>query len=500
MFTLNAWAIDAIVRKLNEKLNGSQLISCFSSSKDDWFLNTSRGAIQIKFYRRIPFILFPETSNLPVRNRLLFIKPENQISVERIWSIEGDRSFCIKLGQFTLLFNFFGIRSDIILFDGGTGMRSFRAQNSLSEFPESEMGPANYENEMVSATDFDSLKKQFRSFPDILEEQASARRYFNGFSKAFISLYLKEEFAKPWYFHPDSPPYLDFKGEEDAIRFDNPLEAVHHFSIHYLRYIRFEDRRKEALHAEFEKIKRLEQKIQSFETHLNKVLSQTAFSQKGDILMANLHNMEKGLDQIRLFNFYNNKEEVISLKPDLNPQQNAARYYRKGKQQHIEIEFIQKSLEEHKKLLAEANERVEKWQNQHMDERFSQPEIQQNATLQSKRKTFIIEEEGFEIWVGRNASDNDELLRKAHKNDLWLHARSIKGAHVIVRCGQRGTPPESVVERAARLAAYNSEARGSEWVPVVVTERKYVRKRKGAAAGEVVVDREDTIMAQPSLD
>jgi predicted ribosome quality control (RQC) complex YloA/Tae2 family protein len=68
---------------------------------------------------------------------------------------------------------------------------------------------------------------------------------------------------------------------------------------------------------------------------------------------------------------------------------------------------------------------------------------------------------------------------------------------VIIRCGNRPKPPEIVLERAAQLAAYNSSAKGSEWVPVMITERKYVRKKKGLAAGEVIVERETTVMAEP---
>jgi len=98
-----------------------------------------------------------------------------------------------------------------------------------------------------------------------------------------------------------------------------------------------------------------------------------------------------------------------------------------------------------------------------------------------------IEAEGFIILVGRNARDNDRLLREANPSDLWLHAKGVAGSHVIVKRGGRREIPERVVDRAARLAAVHSKARGERRVEVWVTEVKHVRKPKGAPDGLVNV-------------
>ncbi|MDD4904481.1 MAG: NFACT family protein, partial [Candidatus Bipolaricaulis sp.] len=44
------------------------------------------------------------------------------------------------------------------------------------------------------------------------------------------------------------------------------------------------------------------------------------------------------------------------------------------------------------------------------------------------------EVEGYTVWVGRSAAQNDQLLRDAHPEDVWLHARGVAGSHVVVRC------------------------------------------------------------------
>jgi len=90
------------------------------------------------------------------------------------------------------------------------------------------------------------------------------------------------------------------------------------------------------------------------------------------------------------------------------------------------------------------------------------------------------------------------MLRLAHKEDLWLHARGSAGSHVIVRMKKRTVrPPMAVLEKVAAIAAWYSKQKGSSLVPVILTQRKYVRKPKGAPAGLVLVDREDVLMVKP---
>lgn len=100
--------------------------------------------------------------------------------------------------------------------------------------------------------------------------------------------------------------------------------------------------------------------------------------------------------------------------------------------------------------------------------------------------------QGFAILVGRGARENDLLtFREARPHDLWLHASGYSGSHVVVRRPDRETevPPE-VVETAARLAAWNSKARGSGGkVEVHLCRAGDVRKRPGAPAGQVVLEK-----------
>lgn len=102
---------------------------------------------------------------------------------------------------------------------------------------------------------------------------------------------------------------------------------------------------------------------------------------------------------------------------------------------------------------------------------------------------------GAKILVGRGAKENDALtLRIAKPYDLFLHARGVPGAHIIVPL-QRGAscPPDLLVD-AALLAAYHSEARGENPVEITYAERRHVRKTKGAPPGQVKVEREKVML------
>lgn len=106
---------------------------------------------------------------------------------------------------------------------------------------------------------------------------------------------------------------------------------------------------------------------------------------------------------------------------------------------------------------------------------------------------------GLEIRVGRSGRANDELtFHHSAPDDIWLHARDVAGAHVILRWQDREqNPPKRDLVEAAVLAALNSRARTAGTVPVDWTRRKYVRKPRKAPPGAVLPDRVQTLFVEP---
>lgn len=111
-----------------------------------------------------------------------------------------------------------------------------------------------------------------------------------------------------------------------------------------------------------------------------------------------------------------------------------------------------------------------------------------------------VSSDGYEILVGKNNRQNDELtLKTAEKTDIWFHTKDIPGSHVIIRANGE-TPPEQTYIEAAFLAAKNSKAAASRAVAVDYTPVKYVKKPSGAKPGMVIYTTNKTIFADPQND
>src|SRR6185369_7547785 len=99
---------------------------------------------------------------------------------------------------------------------------------------------------------------------------------------------------------------------------------------------------------------------------------------------------------------------------------------------------------------------------------------------------------GGRIWVGKGAQDNDELTFKlARPHHLWLHARGVTGAHVVIPLERGATAPQELLLDAATLAAHHSQSKGELKSEVSYTQVKFVKKVKGVA-GAVTYTREKT--------
>ncbi|MEO7034831.1 MAG: NFACT RNA binding domain-containing protein [Polyangiaceae bacterium] len=108
--------------------------------------------------------------------------------------------------------------------------------------------------------------------------------------------------------------------------------------------------------------------------------------------------------------------------------------------------------------------------------------------------------DGFEILVGKQATDNDHLtFNVAQPHDLWLHvAGGTPGSHVVIRNLEGGAVPEAVTRCAAELAAWYSKARNATKVEVHVCRASDVKKARGAPAGQVQIARYKSVRVAPA--
>jgi predicted ribosome quality control (RQC) complex YloA/Tae2 family protein len=121
-------------------------------------------------------------------------------------------------------------------------------------------------------------------------------------------------------------------------------------------------------------------------------------------------------------------------------------------------------------------------------------------TSEKTYRQFDLDPRWFAI-VGRSNHENDEITFKvAAPTDYWFHAQGVAGSHVVLKSRGGGDgPPARIIQWTASLAAHFSKARHSHLVPVIYTQKKYVRKFRGAKPGQVTCERETMVMVPPTL-
>lgn len=245
---------------------------------------------------------------------------------------------------------------------------------------------------------------------------------------------------------------------------------------------------------------------------LNKPSRSETHENMGHLLMAQPHKYQSGSSVAIVPDLISGGADVeIPMDPLLTAIENATQYYEKAKAARAAREVSKDRLQALQKTATELQKLLDGALNLKSEEEVAAFETQHSSWLKTLQtgndledsvpyRRFVLEE-GYEVWVGRNAKQNDQLtLHDARKYDLWLHARGVAGSHTVLRLrGQGDKPPHRIIEQAAAIAAWFSKARPSALVPVIVVERKYVRKPRKSLPGTVVVEREKVLLVEPKL-
>lgn len=248
-----------------------------------------------------------------------------------------------------------------------------------------------------------------------------------------------------------------------------------------------------------------ERRIGSLTAELAKVGEAERLRAQGDLLLAHLDWVEPGAPSVVLPDFDGGETEV-SLDPALRPHENAERLYDEARRRARAEARIPELLEQAERERArwtgavaalEAGE-VPEWVAGAL--KRSEQKEKRAKTAPSERLPYRLYRTsgGLEVRVGRTSKDNDRLtFGHCLPADVWLHARSVPGSHVVLRWTGEGAPPAKDLEEAATLAAWYSKARTSGTVAVDWTRRKYVRKPRGAPPGRVSILHAKTVFVAP---
>ena len=234
----------------------------------------------------------------------------------------------------------------------------------------------------------------------------------------------------------------------------------------------------------------------------------------GELINTYGYGLEEGCKSFQALNYYTNEEITIPLDPTLTAGENAKKYFdRYGKLKRTEEALTEQIAEtqseiEHLESISNALDiaRAESDLSQIKEELTEYGFIKKHSSsrkgqkAQSKSKPFhYISSDGFDIFVGKNNFQNDELtFRLASGNDWWFHAKKMAGSHVVVKTPD-GEMPDRTFEEAGRLAAFYSKGRTAPKVEIDYIQKKHVKKPAGAKPGFVVYYTNYSLMAEPDI-
>ena len=248
----------------------------------------------------------------------------------------------------------------------------------------------------------------------------------------------------------------------------------------------------------------LERNVRKYELQL-KQMSDSEKKDKyrvyGELLTVYGYSAEPGAEKIIVNDYNTGKDVTITLDPTLTPSQNAKKYFDK----YTKLKRTAEALEEQMKETKEAIDQLESIQTaleiaqkeadlaQIKQELADSGYIKSHPTGKNGRKEKItskpfhyLSSDGFDIYVGKNNIQNDELTFKtANGGDWWFHAKKIPGSHVVLITGGKEVP-DRAFEEAAALAAFYSKGKNQEKVEIDYVMRKEVKKPGGAKPGFVV--------------
>lgn len=221
----------------------------------------------------------------------------------------------------------------------------------------------------------------------------------------------------------------------------------------------------------------------------------------GELIHTYGYGVPEGARSMQALNYYTNEEITIPLDSTLTAQENAKRYFDKYGKLKRTFEAVTKLLEETRNEI-EHLESIQTALDMALTEEDLAPvreELVEYGYIRRKsgrnsgkkpklssRPYHYLSSDGFDIYVGKNNFQNDELtFQFASGNDWWFHAKGVPGSHVILKSEGRELP-DRAFEEAGRLAAYYSKNRGGDKVEIDYVEKKHVKKPGGGKPGFVV--------------
>jgi predicted ribosome quality control (RQC) complex YloA/Tae2 family protein len=520
----NFYALIYLTEVLKNKCNGQSFEFSTSPHKDVWesYLSDNESRFRLKFSTNPEeTALFVDSDRPPKKaNTTSFFDVLSGKSIKEVSMADNDRFITVSFDDhYSLLFQIFGNSPNIFLIKDNMILESFKSPNDFEGQPppeprKSSTAKTPSKNDPVKQVIIKLDPKFPRHLIPLIIDEFRLKGKSIQEIKNVVDTLIDAMLNKPQFrvldngnlclIPEDLLPYTSLKV------FDNVNDAIRHAYYKTTNERRLEARRQSIKPKIDRIINKYESTIQQLK-HADKGLKRAdKYEKYGHILMAHAHEKNEFNESVTFPDLYNQDEMVeIPVKPKKSLAENAQYYYQKSNKSKRNVEESKRRLGEIKiklKKLKELQQSLNKmdkiyefrdWYKEHENDLLEAGVLK--ADTEKKTPSYrILEIDGYQVWVGKNAKSNDQLTTDAHKEDVWMHARGVSGSHVVIRMdNHKEMPPKKTLLKAASVAAYNSKARGYGLAPVIITKRKYVVKPKGAPTGAVRVNREEVEMVKP---
>lgn len=233
----------------------------------------------------------------------------------------------------------------------------------------------------------------------------------------------------------------------------------------------------------------------------------------GDLLLANSAHAERKGNIVSVTDVFEPSAPQIEIKVDESDSiaEAAQKYFRKYTKSRNAVAQIETRIRSAREQIESAERRgravedaITREDVEFLRSFAGKTDQKKQADRDRKARQFpsgirsFVSSDGFEVLVGKKATDNDVLSFKiANSRDLWMHAADYPGSHVLIRNPGRKEIPQKTLLEAAQLAAFYSQGKKQTKAAVHYTEKKFVNKPKGAAPGLVRLASFRTLIVEP---
>lgn len=228
--------------------------------------------------------------------------------------------------------------------------------------------------------------------------------------------------------------------------------------------------------------------LKTIDAKKKEFLNRESLKIKGDLILSHAHEIKKEQKKLSCFDFVNNIDIEITLDSKKNSQENAAEYYRQYKKAESGYEallFEEKAIEEKRIALIAERDEILKEKNPHRLEQLVRKIETPKQKFEKEKPGLWFSLDEWTFFVGRNAKENDELLRHyARGLDTWFHTRDVQGGFVFIKNRPGKTIPLPILIAAGNLAVHFSKAREEARADLYYTQVKHLKRAQGGKKSE----------------